>query len=344
VRVPHLATQILSTIAWRLSQDWQDKYGHPIYLLESFVQRDRFAGACYRAADWRVLGATTGRSRNSTAGAPSEPVKKSMSNPCGPIFANDSAHERREIQGSEMREAKFQRVNAARRGQFVHETFPDKVVRRGRQCPVGAVPQRRVGVDGLRMGLARAVWCVHRRTTRGPNGCWCDGWEDFTPNNHDNTNTLLLTAAKLGPYTANSVGIYKCSADKYTCKEGGKEVPRVRSNSMNAFLEGFGFPTSASGKSNWYPGTTNSMAPGRSSGSGSRARGRIMSGRCLQSSGGAQTACRWPSQSGDPPERRSLRALCGQSAFLHSGLISSRLRQSMIGCANKLTVLNTRWC
>jgi hypothetical protein len=76
VRVPHLATQILSRIARRLSQDWQDKYGHPIYLLESFVQRDRFDGACYRAAHWRVLGATTGRGRNSTAGAPSEPVKE----------------------------------------------------------------------------------------------------------------------------------------------------------------------------------------------------------------------------------------------------------------------------
>ena len=76
VRVPHLATEILSRIAWRLSQDWQDKYGHPIYLLESFVQRDRFAGACYRAAHWRVLGATTGRGRNSTALAPSEPVKE----------------------------------------------------------------------------------------------------------------------------------------------------------------------------------------------------------------------------------------------------------------------------
>ena len=75
VRVPHLATEILSRIAWRLSQDWQDKYGHPIYLLESFVQRERFAGACYRAADWRVLGATTGRGRNSTAGAAPEPVK-----------------------------------------------------------------------------------------------------------------------------------------------------------------------------------------------------------------------------------------------------------------------------
>jgi len=33
----------------------------------------------------------------------------------------------------------------------------------------------------------------------GPNGSWCDGWEDWTPNNQDNTNTLLITKSKLGP-------------------------------------------------------------------------------------------------------------------------------------------------
>ena len=49
------------------------------------------------------------------------------------------------------------------------------------------------------------------------------------------------------------MGVYKCPADIYTCKEGGKDMPRVRSNSMNAYLEGYGFPTSASGKSAWYP-------------------------------------------------------------------------------------------
>ena len=44
VRVPSLASHVLSRIARRLSRDWQGKYGHPIYLLETFVQRDRFAG------------------------------------------------------------------------------------------------------------------------------------------------------------------------------------------------------------------------------------------------------------------------------------------------------------
>jgi hypothetical protein len=63
VRVPSLASYLLSRIARRLSRDWQRKYGHPIYLLETFVQRDRFAGSCYRAANWRRVGQTKGRSR-----------------------------------------------------------------------------------------------------------------------------------------------------------------------------------------------------------------------------------------------------------------------------------------
>jgi hypothetical protein len=64
VRVPHLASHLLGRVAARLSADWQRKYGHPIYLLESFVEEPRFAGACYRAAGWVPVGLTTGRTRN----------------------------------------------------------------------------------------------------------------------------------------------------------------------------------------------------------------------------------------------------------------------------------------
>ncbi len=63
VRVPHLASYLLSRIARRVSGDWQAKYGHPIYLLESFVQTDRFAGTAYRAANWVRVGQTKGRTR-----------------------------------------------------------------------------------------------------------------------------------------------------------------------------------------------------------------------------------------------------------------------------------------
>ena len=67
VRVPHLASHVLSQVTRRLSRDWQSKYGHSIYLLETFVQRDRFAGTCYRAANWVCVGQTKGRSRQDQA-------------------------------------------------------------------------------------------------------------------------------------------------------------------------------------------------------------------------------------------------------------------------------------
>jgi len=63
VRVPHLASHVLSRVVRRVGSDWQRKYGHPIYLLETFIERDRFAGTCYRAANWLRVGQTKGRTR-----------------------------------------------------------------------------------------------------------------------------------------------------------------------------------------------------------------------------------------------------------------------------------------
>lgn len=64
VRVEHLASHVLGLAARHLSGLWQEKYGHPIHLLESFVECERFRGTAYRAANWIKLGQTTGRSRN----------------------------------------------------------------------------------------------------------------------------------------------------------------------------------------------------------------------------------------------------------------------------------------
>ena len=72
----------------------------------------------------------------------------------------------------------------------------------------------------------------------GPGHSWVDGWLNFERDNPDNTNTWLLKNSNLGPYTSGTVDLYKCPADKYTCLQGGKQMPRVRSCSMNAFLEG----------------------------------------------------------------------------------------------------------
>jgi len=63
VQVPHLASHALSPASRRLSADWEAKYGSPIVLLETFVERERFRATCYRAANWRLVGQTQGRTR-----------------------------------------------------------------------------------------------------------------------------------------------------------------------------------------------------------------------------------------------------------------------------------------
>ena len=64
INVPHLASHVLSLISARVSADWVEKNGHPVYCLETFVERDRFRGTCYKAANWIKVGETTGRGRN----------------------------------------------------------------------------------------------------------------------------------------------------------------------------------------------------------------------------------------------------------------------------------------
>lgn len=75
VRISHLASHLLALTRRRISTDWQEKYGHPILLLESFIEQRRFAGTCYRADNWIRVGQTTGRSRNHSSGDPRVPVK-----------------------------------------------------------------------------------------------------------------------------------------------------------------------------------------------------------------------------------------------------------------------------
>src|SRR5438477_7509056 len=63
IRVPGLASHILGQVARRIAEDWVVKYRHGVEWLETFVERDRFRGTCYRAANWQCVGQTTGRSR-----------------------------------------------------------------------------------------------------------------------------------------------------------------------------------------------------------------------------------------------------------------------------------------
>lgn len=55
VRVENLASHLLSRVTARVGRDWEEKYGPGIYALETFVERSRFTGACYRAANWRCI-------------------------------------------------------------------------------------------------------------------------------------------------------------------------------------------------------------------------------------------------------------------------------------------------
>jgi len=75
VKVPHLASHILGLIGRRIALDWQQKYGHPVHLLETFVEKDRFKGTCYKATNWIYVGETTGRSRNDRYSTLRVPIK-----------------------------------------------------------------------------------------------------------------------------------------------------------------------------------------------------------------------------------------------------------------------------
>ena len=76
VRVAQLGSWILGALGRRIAGDWEAKYGHPVVLLETFVERERFAGTCYRAANWLRVGETTGRSRADRHRTLQVPVKE----------------------------------------------------------------------------------------------------------------------------------------------------------------------------------------------------------------------------------------------------------------------------
>ena len=75
VTCKNLASKILSLTSHRLSRDWQDRYGYQPVLLETFVERGRFAGTCYKAANWLLVGQTKGRGKLGPAGKISVPIK-----------------------------------------------------------------------------------------------------------------------------------------------------------------------------------------------------------------------------------------------------------------------------
>jgi hypothetical protein len=76
VRVPHLASHLLGRMMRRLSSDWESVYAHPIYFAETFVDPSRYRGTCYRAANWTLLGTTTGRGKDDQTKRPNRSLKQ----------------------------------------------------------------------------------------------------------------------------------------------------------------------------------------------------------------------------------------------------------------------------
>jgi Domain of unknown function (DUF4338) len=64
VRVPHLASHLLSRMTRMLSQEWEKVYHHPVFFAETFVDPLTHRGTCYRAANWVLMGRTTGRGKD----------------------------------------------------------------------------------------------------------------------------------------------------------------------------------------------------------------------------------------------------------------------------------------
>ena len=85
VSVAHLASHILGRMARMLSADWQRIYAHPIYFVETFIDPQRFRGTCYRAANWQLLGETTGRGKD----APTRAVNRSIKQVLGYALVKD---------------------------------------------------------------------------------------------------------------------------------------------------------------------------------------------------------------------------------------------------------------
>ena len=75
VRVPNLASHVLSQALARLANDWHSRYGITPVLVETFVDRSRYRGTCYRAANWTLLGQTQGRGRQDRLHVAQESIK-----------------------------------------------------------------------------------------------------------------------------------------------------------------------------------------------------------------------------------------------------------------------------
>jgi hypothetical protein len=64
-RYPNLASRVLALALKRLSADWQEHWGHPVVMVESYVDESKYRGTCYRACGFEAVGLTAGYGRSS---------------------------------------------------------------------------------------------------------------------------------------------------------------------------------------------------------------------------------------------------------------------------------------
>jgi len=93
VQISCLASYLLALNRHRLSKDWQDLYKHPVYLLETFVDTQRFQGTCYKADNWTCVGQTTGQGKLSKPGQPLLSKKAVYVYPLTKSFRRELCHD-----------------------------------------------------------------------------------------------------------------------------------------------------------------------------------------------------------------------------------------------------------
>lgn len=94
IKVPNLASHVLSLIPNQIGIDWPQKYGYKPVLVETFVDSEKYTGTIYKAANWRLLGQTTGRGRFDEANKRKHSIKDIYVYPLQPSFRDVLIHGR----------------------------------------------------------------------------------------------------------------------------------------------------------------------------------------------------------------------------------------------------------
>lgn len=159
-KVPNLASRVLGQCVRRLSSDWLQAWGHPILLVETFVDPVRFRGSCYLAAGWQEVGRTRGYARRSGRwehhGHPKVVLLRELERGAREMLGDPSPHPRLEQGVARMKLRPKELVSLMR----VLRTVPDPRKQRGirhRKGPVLAISVAAV-LCGARSLAAIAQW------------------------------------------------------------------------------------------------------------------------------------------------------------------------------------------